>query len=125
MALTVSTPGWFRGRLPGGVQGTGLEVLTDVLQAIRPSHVVMLQTDSARKNLPSHPFWIQDHSGTRPAPQLFLLPSSTRAVAGDDEASISQATPDGEHALSSPCRRGRAIGQQASIEVPRQQQMVN
>ena len=99
----------------------GLEVLTDVLQAIWPSHVVMLQTDSARKNLPDHPFWIQDHSGARPIPQLFLLPSSTRAVAADDEASILQATPDGEHAPSSPCRCGRAIGRQASNEVPWQQ----
>lgn len=48
------------GKLPGTlfiVQGIGLQFLTNVLSIVAPTHVVMLQSKSARRNLSCQQFW--------------------------------------------------------------------
>ena len=51
------------------VQGVGLQFLSAVLAAVSPTHVVMLQSKAARRNLPSHAFWTDattpEHSVTK------------------------------------------------------------
>ena len=43
--------------LHSAVQGIGLEVLTGILQAVQPTHVILLQTGNPTKDLPVGNFW--------------------------------------------------------------------
>ncbi len=58
----------------GYAQGLGLDLLADLLQTAQPSHVVLLQTANARRNLPAEPFWAAgDGPGQVPAPASIIL----------------------------------------------------
>ena len=39
------------------MQGIGYDVLAGILQAVRPTHVVLLQTGNPTKDLPAAHFW--------------------------------------------------------------------
>ncbi|CAL8467483.1 g7021 [Coccomyxa elongata] len=64
--LIINTCGW--------IKGLGLDLLADLLQTAQPSHVVLLQTANARRNLPAEPFWAAgDGPGQVPAPASIIL----------------------------------------------------
>lgn len=48
------------------MQGLGEDVLADVLRCTRPSHVVMLQTPTPRRNVPQGQFWLTEDSAAGP-----------------------------------------------------------
>jgi hypothetical protein len=52
----------------------GLQSLEDVLGVTAPTHVVMLQSVSARKNLPHCAFWLDPAAHWQPPPQLLYIP---------------------------------------------------
>lgn len=56
------------------VQGVGLEYLSSVLAASSPSHVVMLQSKSPRKNLPCHAFWADAAAAESLTVKLLSIP---------------------------------------------------
>ncbi|OQU81160.1 hypothetical protein SORBI_3006G020000 [Sorghum bicolor] len=53
--LVINTSGW--------VKGTGLQVLTDMLKYVSPSHVIRVSTIVERKNLPGGMFWMNEGEG--------------------------------------------------------------
>ncbi|XP_066346685.1 polynucleotide 5'-hydroxyl-kinase NOL9-like [Miscanthus floridulus] len=53
--LVINTSGW--------VKGTGLQVLTEMLKYVSPSHVIRVSTTVERKNLPGGMFWMNEGEG--------------------------------------------------------------
>lgn len=43
--------------------GTGLQVLTEMLKYVSPSHVIRVSTTVERKNLPGGMFWMNEGEG--------------------------------------------------------------
>jgi len=61
----------------GPLQGMGLQSLQEVLGVVAPSHAVMLQSTSAKKNLPNEAFWLHTRGPWQPPPRLFCIPGIT------------------------------------------------
>ncbi|KAK9860421.1 hypothetical protein WJX84_005725 [Apatococcus fuscideae] len=53
--LLVNTPGW--------VKALGLDLLSDCIRALQPSHIVNLCTENPNKNVPQGPFWAESSLG--------------------------------------------------------------
>lgn len=56
------------------LQGLGLDLLTDCVRALEPTHIVSLCSDNPNKNVPRGPFWadqslgLDASLGSRPKP---------------------------------------------------------
>lgn len=74
------------------VQGVGMQYLSDVLIVTSPTHVVMLQSKSARKNLPGHAFWLDPAKPLRVDTKFLAVPG----VGGQGLAEKTEATSSGE-----------------------------
>ncbi|KAJ4883053.1 Polynucleotide 5'-hydroxyl-kinase NOL9 [Raphanus sativus] len=58
LPLVINTPGW--------VKGLGYHVLVDVLRYVSPSHVVKINIEIHKKNLPAGLFWLDGYHDERP-----------------------------------------------------------
>ncbi|BDA42877.1 Polynucleotide 5'-hydroxyl-kinase NOL9 [Coccomyxa sp. Obi] len=85
--LIINTCGW--------IKGLGLDLLADLLQTARPSHVVLLQTANVRRNLPAEPFWAaRAGPGQVPAPaSTILLLQAVGQLHSDEAAATAQKLP--------------------------------
>ena len=92
------------------LQGLGLDLLTDCIRALNPSHIVSLCSENPNKNVPQGPFWADESLGldaslgSRPGPaaqeQLAWQPHFME-LPGLKEASLAEQDPR-EPALSTP-----------------------
>ena len=91
-------------------QGIGLQCLEDVLALVAPSHVVMLQSTSARKNLPRHPFWRDPAVHGQPQPQLLFVPAinSQDTDPGTGRSTAAPLSPAAVRSVSPRSFQGRA-----------------
>ena len=74
------------------VQGVGMQYLSDVLSVTSPTQAVMLQSKSARKNLPGHAFWLDPAKPSRVDTKFLAVPG----VGGQGLAEKTEATSSGE-----------------------------
>ncbi|KAF8115840.1 hypothetical protein N665_0025s0287 [Sinapis alba] len=70
LPLVINTPGW--------VKGIGYDVLVEVLRYVSPSHVVKINIDIHKKNLPPGLFWL-DSNDDDDAAHLIEIQSAYRA----------------------------------------------
>ena len=73
---------WCDERQAGAVQGLGLEVLAQVLDSARPSHVLQLQTVNPNNNLPPEAWWQTAQHANHVHPLVYHLPSAALCQQG-------------------------------------------
>ena len=84
------------------MQGLGEDVLGGVLRCSRPSHVIMLQTPNARRNVPPGRFWLaggDDGGGALALPAGAQLASIVQLPAVASQTPLGSATAGGIHAV--------------------------
>lgn len=65
--LVINTHGW--------IKGLGLDLLAQVLESTRPSHVMQLVTHNPNSNLPPHAWWQPEDTRVQRQPVVYQLPS--------------------------------------------------
>lgn len=73
------------------VQGLGLDILVELLQALQPSHVLQLQSPNAKRNLPGGAFWLRETrlpQQQQGAPVVYQLASLKGSIGPDAAGSI-------------------------------------
>ena len=76
----VNTHGW--------IKGLGLDLLTDVLRLLQPSHVICLQGTNPRNNLPPGPFWLDRTQQQQQSCVVLQLPGAPLALPGPEQQQL-------------------------------------
>lgn len=82
------------------LQGLGLDLLTDCIKALRPTHIVSLCSENPNKNVPQGHFWADESLGLDASLGSRPLPAAQAAwqphlleVPGLKEASLAEQNP--------------------------------